>query len=120
KAMARKWERLAKQNSNAAAELEKVRKANQTDAEKAIAKAKAEGAAEAARTFGAKLAAAEFKAAVAAKGLDLGEALDLIDTGKFVDENGDVDDDAIRKAVAKLAKLTPAPKGGRSGGDMPG
>lgn len=120
KAEARKHEKRAKENFAAVEELAKLKTSMQTDSEKAIAAAKSEGATEAAKTFGARLAAAEFKAAVAAKGLDLGEALDLIDASKFVDDKGDVDDDAIKKAVAKLAKLAPAKGAGRSGGEFTG
>lgn len=119
KAEARKHERRSKEKDAAVDELAKLKASMQTDTEKAITKAKAEGATEASKTFGTKLAAAEFKAAVAAKGLDLGDALDLIDTTRFVTEQGDVDQDAIKKAVAKLAKLkpsTPAVSGGEFSG----
>src|SRR5690606_56221 len=73
--------------------------------------------------FGKRLAAAELKAAVAAKGLDLGDALDLIDATRFVGEDGDVDTAAIKSAVGKLAKLAPAPGPGPaapSGGEFLG
>jgi type IV secretory pathway VirB10-like protein len=120
KAEARKWEKRAKENAGAAEELEKHKAAAMSDAEKAVAAAKAEGRTEALKESGAKLARAEFKAAVAAAGVDLGEALDLIDTSVFVTDKGDVDEDAIKKAVAKFAKLAPKPGAGRSGGDLPG
>ncbi|MFB4276049.1 hypothetical protein ACBJ59_12195 [Nonomuraea sp. MTCD27] len=120
KAMARQWEKRAKDNSKAAEELEKLKASQMTETEKAVAAAKTAGATEAAKTFGARLAAAEFKAAVAAKGLDLGEALDLIDTTRFVDDQGDVDEAEIKKAIAKLAKLAPTGGPGRSGGDFGG
>lgn len=119
KAEARKWEQRAKANSGAVEELDKVKKASMSEAEKAIAKAKAEGLAEAAVTYGKRLAAAEFKAAIAAKGLDLGEALDLIDIVKFVNDKGDVDEDAIKKAVTRLAKIA-SKTPGQSGGDFAG
>lgn len=120
KAMARQWEKRAKENSKAADELEKLRAASMSEQEKAVAAAKAEGATEASKTFGGRLAAAEFKAAVAAKGLDLGDALDLIDTTKFVDDKGDVDEAEIKKAVTKLAKIAASKGPGTSGGDFGG
>lgn len=119
KAEARKWEKRAKENSKAADELDKVRKASMSEQEKAVEVAKAEGRTAAAQEFGRRLAAAEFRAAIAAKGLDLGEALELIDTTRFVDESGEVDEKAIKAAVAKLAKAIPqAPAAG--GADFQG
>lgn len=121
KAEARKWEKLAKENRNAATELEKLRKEHMTDQEKAVAEAEAKGRTAAAKDYGTKLAKAEFKAAVAAAGVDLGDAADLIDATQFVDDQGEVDEAAIKKAVAKLAKLAPKPAGAsRSGGEFPG
>lgn len=119
KAEARKWEKLAKDNRNAATELDKLRTATMSEQEKAVSDAKAEGRTAAATEYGTKLAKAEFKAAVAAAGVDLGEAADLIDTTQFLDDKGEVDEAAIKKAVAKLAKLAPKAGAPRSGGDTP-
>lgn len=114
----RKWEKRAKENSGALTELETLRAANLTEQEKAVAAAEKNGRTAAAAEYGKKLAAAEFRAAVAGAGIDLGEASDLIDTTKFV-VDGEVDTDAIKAAVKKLAKL--APRGaGRSGADLSG
>ncbi|MFI7532586.1 hypothetical protein [Streptosporangium sp. NPDC049376] len=119
KVEARKWEKRAKENSSAAEELDKVRKASMTEIEKAVEKARKEGESTALVTAGRKLAAAKFETALARKGLDLGDAADLIDTAKFVDDKGDVDEAAIKKAVDRLAKLAPkAPSS--SGGDFGG
>lgn len=121
KAEARKWEKLAKDNKNAATELDKLRTANMSEQEKAVADAEAKGRTAAAQDYGSKLAAAKFEAAVALAQVDLGEAADLIDTKQFLDDKGEVDEAAIKKAVAKLAKLAPAAaKPARSGGDHPG
>ncbi|MFI6909888.1 hypothetical protein ACIBKY_52110 [Nonomuraea sp. NPDC050394] len=112
-------EKQAKANSKAAEELEKLKAAAMSDQEKAVAAAKAEGATEASKTFGAKLAATAFRAALAEAGLKLGDAADLIDTTKFVTDDGDVDESAIKKAVDRLAKLapkTPPSSGGDFGG----
>ncbi|MFI6606856.1 hypothetical protein [Streptomyces sp. NPDC050507] len=119
KAEARKWEKRAKENGSAVSELEQLRAANQTEQEKALSAAEKAGRTAAAAEYAPRLAATEFRAAVAAAGIDLGEASDLIDTTKFVGDNGEVDTDAIKAAVKKLAKL--APKGaGRSGADLSG
>lgn len=118
KAMARKWEREAKANSRAKADLEKLQVAAMTEQEKAVAAARDEGRTEALRTAGEKLARAELKAAAATAGVDLGEVAALIDVRQFVAEGGEVDEVAIVKAVKAFAKVTgkgPA----RSGGDGP-
>lgn len=118
-----KWKALSRKNEDAAKsaakEIEKAAKAGMSEAEKAVADAELRGRQAAAKDYGVKLAAAEFKAAVAAKGLDLGDALELIDTSKFVNDDGDVDDAAIKAAVAKVAKFA-GPNAGRSGGEFAG
>lgn len=119
KAMARKWEKTAKANTTAAAERDALKAKHMTEQEKAVAEAEARGKTTASADYGRRLAAAEFKAAVAAKGLDLGEALDLIDTSKFVGDDGEVDEAAIKTAVAKLAKLAKTTTG-RLGADHSG
>jgi hypothetical protein len=118
KAESRKHEARAKANADAAKELERLKASQMSEQEKAVAAAKAEGLSEAAKTYGAKLAAAHFEAAVARAGLDLGEAADLIDVARFVGDDGEVDDKAIKAAVTKLAKVT-SKSAGRSGGDGP-
>lgn len=119
KAEARKWEKLAKGNKDAATELDKLRTANMSEQEKAVADAEAKGRTAAAEEYGKKLAAAEFRAAVGAAGLKLGKAADLIDTTQFLTDKGEVDSDAIKKAVTELTKLAPAGPA-RSGGEFPG
>jgi hypothetical protein len=120
KAMARQWEKRAKENGKAADELEKLRKASMTEQEKAVAEAEAKGRTAAAADYGRKLAAAEMRAAAAAAGVDLSEIADLIDVSRFVGDDGEVDAKAIKAAVAKFSKLSPAKGPGRSGGDHTG
>lgn len=116
KAESRKWEKRAKDNHT---ELETLRQQNMSEQEKAVSEAEKKGRTAAASEYGLKLANAEFRAAVAAAGIDLGEAAELIDVGRFVGDDGEVNVAAIKSAVTKLSKL--APKGaGRSGGDMSG
>lgn len=119
KAMSRKWEKLAKENSKAAEKLAKAEAAAMTEQEKAVAEAKAAGLSEAAKTYGSRAAAAELKAAAALKGVDISSIGDLIDASRFVGEDGEVDTEAIGKAVEKLAKsLGTAAK--RNGADFNG
>ncbi|NUK07470.1 hypothetical protein HRW18_05460 [Streptomyces lunaelactis] len=116
KAMARKHEKRAKDNL---AELEKLRAANMSEQEKAVAEAEKKGRTAAAADYGTKLASAEFRAACAAAQIDLGEAAEFIDVSRFVGDDGEVNVTAIKSAVTKFSKL--APKGaGRSGGDLGG
>lgn len=120
KAEARKWEKLAKGNKSAAEQLEKLKASQMSEQEKAVAAAKAEGSAEALKTVGVKLAAAELRSAAKDKGLNLADVADLFRVEQFVDENGDVDEKAIKATVDKLAKIAPAPTPGRSGAPLPG
>jgi hypothetical protein len=99
---------------------EKRQQESMSETEKAIAQAKAEGHAEATKAAGKKLAAAELKAAAKDEQLNLDDVQDFIKVDLFVDENGDVDSKAIKKAVAAFAKIAPAPAPGRSGAPLPG
>lgn len=118
KAMARKWEKLAKENSKAAEERDKLKQSAMTEQEKAVAEAKAAGLSEAAKTYGSKLAAAELKAAAANKGVDLSSISKYLKADMFVGEDGEVDDSAIKAAVADFAKSMPSAK--RNGADFNG
>ena len=120
KALARKWEERAKANRKAAEELERLKRQSMTETEKAVAEAERRARAEAAREYGARLARAEFRALAAAKGLNIdSDIFDLVDTSRFVDDEGEIDEAAIKAAVAKLAKLAPKPAVS-SGGDFAG
>jgi len=116
KAMARKWEKEAKAKSAAAAKAEadaqRLREATQTDAEKAL---------EAARREGAKNAEAEWKAkwitergtnaalrAMNGRVADPRLAMPLLDLKEVVDDKGEVDKDALAKAVDDLLEEYPA------------
>lgn len=81
------------------AELDKVRNANATDAEKALNAAKAEGAAEANSRANERILRAEVRA-LAGKFADPADALNFVDLTEFkVNDNGDVDTKAITKAL---------------------
>jgi len=120
KKTSRDWEKRAKANAKAAEELEKLRASQMSEQEKAVAAAKAEGHAEAMKTAGKKLAAAELNSAAKDKGLNLSDIQEYLKADMFVDENGDVDSAAIKKAVTAFAKIAPPPAPGKSGAPLPG
>lgn len=109
KALARKNEERAKANSSAQAELDKLREATATEQEKAIAQARKEATTEAAKSFGSRLAEAQFRVAAAGRLTDdqLDGLLEVVDLGRFVDDNGDPDIEAITSAVSRVAPKAP-------------
>ncbi|MER7047736.1 hypothetical protein [Streptomyces jumonjinensis] len=120
KAMARQWEKRAKENGTAAAELEKLKAANQTEQEKAIAAAEKNGRTAALSEAAPQIAQARLEAAAARAGVDLAPLAEFIDVTRFIGDDGTVDDKAIKAAVEKLGKLAPARGAGRSGADLGG
>lgn len=114
KAMSRKVEDKLKAKNDEAA------KASMTESEKATADAEAKGRKAAAREYGEKLAAAKFETAAAKAGVDLGELMEDLSMSRFVDDDGEIDSEAIAKAVKKFAKLAPKPSAGKSGGEFTG
>lgn len=128
KERAREAERDAR---NAKAELEKLRIESMGEAEKAVAQARLEGRAEALQTANARLLSAEVKAAAAGKLANPSLAPRLLDLTQFtLSDDGDVDTDAINKAIDRLLKsdpylaagattpgsFDPGPRGGGSAG----
>lgn len=117
-AEARKWEKRAKDNKDAADRLAAFEAAQMTEQEKAVKAASEQGRTAALAEAAPAIAQARLEAAAARKGVDLTPFADLLDVSKFI-TNGEVDTAAITAAVDKLATL--APRGaGRSGGDMGG
>lgn len=109
KSLARKNEERAKANASAQAELDKLREATATDQERAIAEARKEASSEAAKSFGSRLAEAQFRVAAAGR-LDADQMeglLEVVDLGRFVDDNGDPDIEAITSAVSRVAPKAP-------------
>lgn len=106
RAEAAKYRTAAKQ---AQSEAEKVKAAQMTEAERAIAEAKSAGAAEAVARFGRRLARTEFDNAAGRRNpdFDTSAALEFLDLGKFVGEDGEPDVKAIKAAVAKLVPEPP-------------
>jgi len=110
KAEARKWEQRAKENRQAAAQLEKQRQASMTEAERAVAEAEARGRSAAALDFGKRLARTQFDAAAGRRNpdFDTAPALEFLDLGKFVGEDGEPDTKAIKAAVERLVPAPPS------------
>lgn len=108
----------AKQRKALQKELDELRAANQSDAEKAINAARKEGAAEASKAFAPRLVAAEFKAASAGRltAEQLSGFLEDLDLSKYLTEDGEVDTERVAKKVDLLAPAqeprTPSFNGG--------
>lgn len=106
-------------------ELEKLRQASMSEAEKAIAEAEAKGRTAATAEFGKRLAKAAIETAAAKRNPDYNPAgLDFLDLSKFIGEDGEPDAKAISAYVESNIPATsgapsfdggarlPAPKGG--------
>lgn len=127
KAEARKWEQRAKENSSKARELEKQQQAAMTDAERAVAEAESRGRMAATQDFGKRLATAEIRAAALDSDRDLTGVFDYLDLTRFVDEDGQPDEKAIKAFVdglpirddGKPRAPKPDANQGRSGGSGP-
>jgi len=106
-------ERSARRNAEKAAktaraELDRLKAAGATEAEKAIAKAKAEGATEATTLANSRILKAEVRAAAAGKLNDPADAAYFLDLSDFeVSDNGEVDTKALGKAIDALLKDKP-------------
>jgi hypothetical protein len=106
-------------------ELEQVRQASMSEAEKAVAEAEQRGRTTAASEFGKRLARSEIRATAADASADLEGVFDYLDLGRFVSEGGEPDTKAIKAFIDGLPKkaTTPSFDGGtrgtaRAGGDM--
>ncbi|MEV0823845.1 hypothetical protein [Nonomuraea rubra] len=104
--MSRKHEANAKATSK---QLEELQAANLSDAEKAIAEARAEGERTAVTKLSTRLASAELTAEAAKAGAQLPD-VEFINFGKFVGTDGDVDADAVKAFVKSLPKVGGKPK----------
>jgi hypothetical protein len=100
----RKWEDRAKKNKGAADELAKLRREGMSDTEAAVAAARAEERVKG----GERIARSTFLAAAKDRIANPKDVVDEINLSKYVDDDGEVDDDAIAELVDKLA-----PKSGK-------
>ncbi|MGW5590773.1 hypothetical protein [Streptomyces sp. NPDC003857] len=116
-AESRKWERHDMDYKGAADELAARKASQRSEQEKVAAAAETRDRKAAALKHGWDLAATRFETAAVRASIDLSEAAELIDTARFVDQQGNVDMDGIAAAVKMLAKIAPK-SSGRSGGDL--
>ena len=100
----RKWESRAKENGTKAREYDEQRKAAMTEAERAVAEAEAKGRTAATAEFGKRLATSEIRAVAADAGADLAGVFDYLDLSRFVGEDGEPDEKAIKAFVDGLPK----------------
>ena len=98
-----------KRASAAERELEKFRKAAMSDAERQVAEAETRGRQAAMSEFGKRLATSEIRASAATAGADLEGVFDYLDLTRFLGEDGEPDDKAIKAFVGGLPKKDPGP-----------
>ncbi|MDV6290320.1 hypothetical protein R2F25_30395 [Streptomyces sp. UP1A-1] len=98
-AASRKWESRAKKNSSAAEELARLKREGMSETEAAVAAARAE---ERVRG-GERIARSAFLASAKGRIPDPAAVVEEINLKKYVDDDGEVDDEAIAKLVDKLA-----------------
>lgn len=105
KALSKKNEQRAKDNSSAARELEQLRQQSMTDTEKAVAAARNEGRTEALALLGAAKVESAF--AIAASGRLESEQLKVllqgVNHGAFLNEDGSVDDSSVSTFIDGIA-----------------
>lgn len=104
----RKWETRAKKNGAAAEELARLKREGMSEQEAAVAAARAEERVKG----GERIARSAFLAAAKGRIENPAEVVEDINLKKYVDDDGEVDDEAIAALVDKLA-----PKQSGSGKD---
>lgn len=114
-------ERERKARQKLEREYKRLQEANQTEAEKAIAAARAEGRTEGLSVSNARILRAEVKAAAGGVLQDPNDAVRLLDLDEFeVGEDGEIDAKAIKAAVSRLAKDKPYLAAGVKPSALPG
>ncbi|EFE74569.1 hypothetical protein K7395_24750 [Streptomyces filamentosus] len=117
KALSRKWEARAKENAAKAKELDELKAANATETEKAIAEAVKSAVAEERSAGAAKLARQVFLAGAAGRLESPADVVEDVNLSKYIDANGDVDEDGLAKLIDRLA---PKSKGDGEGSEGDG
>lgn len=119
-----KWKALSRKNEKAAKqaqrELDRLKQSTQTDAERAVEAAKEEGRKEALAKATEKVVKSEIKAAATGKLANPGLALKLLDRDDFVDDDGEIDERALKRAIDDLIKENPGLALRRGGGGFDG
>lgn len=108
KSLSRKNEQQAKSNMAAAKELEEIKKSQLSETEKLIEQTKEETALSIRREFATKLVDAELKSALQGRMLEAGALLSF-DKSSFVQDDGNIDSDAIQSWVEAHSKQSEIP-----------
>jgi membrane protein involved in colicin uptake len=118
----RKARRAAERAAKAAqAELDKAREASLSESERLVAQAKREAREELQAEYATRVIRAEVKAAATGRLSDVNDALVFLDLNGFeVDDDGNVDNKAVTKAIDELIKSKPYLAAHRVGGDVDG
>jgi hypothetical protein len=90
-------------------QLAELQRKSMSDSERAIAEAREQGRTEARAEAARRIAAAEFRSAANGKLADPDAALELLDLGRLVGDDGEPDPDAIKAVIERLAPATAAP-----------
>lgn len=106
KAHAREQEKRAKANVAAVTELEKLRKSQMSEVEKAVAEAEARGRTAALAEVGTKVAHAQIVAALTGVVPDPASIIEDLNLSRYVTDTGDVDAKAIAALRDKYAQIT--------------
>lgn len=109
RARAKAAEQRAKQFER---ELEQVRTANLSEAEKAVAEAEKRGELKAAEQWSSRLVRSDFVAAASRRNpeFDAASVLDDLNLSRFLGEDGEPNADAIAKAVERLIPASGGPR----------
>lgn len=89
-------------------QLAELQRKNMSESERALAEAREAGRSEAQAEAARRIAAAEFRSAANGKLADPDAALELLDLGRLVGDDGEPDQAAIRAAIERLAPAAPA------------
>lgn len=108
KSLSRKNEQQAKANLAAAKELDEIKKSQLSETEKLIEQTKEETALSVRREFAGKLVDAELKQKLAGRSLDAGALLSF-DKSAFIQDDGNIDSEAIQSWVDAHSNTTEIP-----------
>ncbi|HEY8985437.1 MAG TPA: hypothetical protein VIU15_38435 [Streptomyces sp.] len=103
KAQSRKHEQRAKDNASAAKERDRLRREGLPDQERKVEEAVAKALAEERAKGGVKLARQAFLAAAKGSIDNAAEVADDVNLGRYVKDDGDVDEDGLAELVKRLA-----------------
>lgn len=121
KGLSRKHEDNAKKYAPKAKKWDEHETASKSDADKAIDTARTEARAEALRESGQKAARSILSASLkAAKVNDVDDILDDLNLAKFVDDDGEINQDAIDKAIARFSPSKPGAPSAEGQGEQGG